>query len=100
MNTCQRSTRKLATSDERMLVLAYLISLRNVRVEVTLAVELCRISKCAAHCSAEPQDMTDCFAIDDRECTGVRETDRADVHVRTELVRVIRRCAEHLSPSP
>jgi len=91
-------TGEFTALNERMLVLAYLIPLRDVRIEIALTVELGEVGERTADCGAEPEYVSHCFLIDDGQGAGVCETDRTDVHVRTCLVRVVLRIAEHLDP--
>jgi len=79
--------------------LADLISLRDVRIKITLAIELGKIGERAADCDAKPQNMSDGFAINNWQRARVRETDRTDVYIWSRLIRVVRGVAEHLSPS-
>ena len=98
MHARYSDVRERAAFYERVLVLAYLEALGDVRVEVALAVELAVVGELAAKRRADAQDMPHGLAVRYRERPGVRKADGADVYVRVRLVRVIRRIAEHLGP--
>ena len=57
---------KRTTDNERMNVLADLIALRNVGIKVTLTIKLAEVGERAPNCSADTQNMSDRFAIDNR----------------------------------
>src|SRR3989344_7517367 len=92
----ERDTGECSAGNQRMLVLADLISLRDVRVEITLAVELGEIRELTADCRTEAQNVPHRLAIHYRQCARGREADGTDVHVRLRLVGIVRRVAEHL----
>src|SRR3989344_4735489 len=86
------------TSDERVLVLTNLIPLRNVRIEITLAIEFSKIGDGPPDRGTDAYDMSHCLAINDGERPRVRHADGTDVYVRPRLVGVVLRVAKHLRP--
>src|SRR3989344_6861045 len=96
MHARNRHTDKLSAGDKRMFVLAYLIPLRNVRIEITFAVEFAKVCRRTTNCRTDTQNMLHRFAVDDRKRAGVCEADRTHVHIRPRLVGVVRGVAEHL----
>ena len=96
MYTRDRDAQELSARYKRMHILANLIALRNIRIEITLTIEFAEVGKCALNRGADAQDVSHCFAIDDRQCARMRHADRTYVHVWLRLVGIIRGLAEHL----
>ena len=96
MDACDSDATELAPCDEGVFVLANLIPLRDIGVEVTLAIKLGDVSERAAKRYTHAQDMLYCFTIDDWQGPRVRKADGADVDIRAPLVRVIATIAKHL----
>ena len=76
--------------------MAQLITLRDVGVEVVLAVELAVVGNGAAHGKAHAQYLPHRLFVDDGQGPGMPHTDRADIDVRARLVRVVFGRTKHL----
>src|SRR5690242_8830618 len=87
---------KLATFDERVLILTDLISLRDVRVKITFAIKLAEVGELAAHGAAGSHDVLHRLPIDDRQGARMRHTNRANIDVGACLIRVVLARTEHL----
>src|SRR3989344_167977 len=81
-----------------MFILTDLIPLRNVGIEVTLAVKLTEVRNNSIDRRTDTEHMPHRFPIDDRERPGVCHTDRTDIYIWPRLVRVVPGVAEHLGP--
>src|SRR3989344_4437631 len=86
---------KLPAGHERLVVLRDLVALRQVGVEIVLAVEFADRRDFAAQGQADLQDVLHGLLVDGRQGTRVAEAHRADVHVRTFFLWVIQAVAKH-----
>ena len=77
-----RLERQPAVGGERQVVLADLVALRQVRVEVVLAVPAGRARRLRADRDAGREDVLDRAPVDGRQGAREAEADRADVGVR------------------
>ncbi len=75
-----------------------LVALRDVGVEIILAVELGEVGEPPSERESDAKHMTDGFLVHHGERAGMSHADRADVHVRPHLVGVVLRITEHLRP--
>jgi hypothetical protein len=78
-------------------VLRDLIALHEVGVWVVLAVELGEGGDRAVESEAGKEGLADGFGVDDRECAGHSETDRADVGIWLGVSDVGATAAEHFA---
>ena len=76
-----RSTRTSPGADDRVVELADLVALRQVRVEVVLAVEARDAVDRRLQAEAGADGLLDAVAVDDREHAGHRRVDEGDVGV-------------------
>ncbi len=98
MHARNRDAGELPAHDERVLILAYLIALRDIRIEIALAVELAEVGGGAPDRGSNTQNVPHCGEIDDRQCAGMRRTDRTYIHVWPRLIGVVCGVAKHLCP--
>ena len=89
--------RHLAFADDRLLVLGDLIALRQVRVEVVLAVEAALQVDLGGDTEAGAHGLRDALAVDHRQHPRHRRVDQADVRVGRRAERG-RRAGEQLRP--
>ena len=71
----------LALADDRLLVLADLIALRQIRIEVVLAVEHAAQVDRGLEAEARAHRLRDAFLVDHRQHAGHRRVDQRDVGV-------------------
>jgi hypothetical protein len=84
--------------DQRLARLRDLVRFRQVGIEIVLAIELRTLVRSPARGKTDFNDVFDRLLVGDRKRPGMAHTDRADVHVRMFLVRIVQRIAEHLCP--
>ena len=88
-------TRELAARAERLVVLADLVRLRQVGVEVVLAVEDGALGDLAVEREAELDRLLDRAPVRHRQRAGEREAHRARLRVRL-AAEAVAAAAEHL----
>ena len=95
-----RVERQATVRRQREVVLADLVTLRQIGVEVVLAVPARRRRDRRLDRETRRQDVLDGPSVDDRQRTRQPQADRADVGVRWRAVEVRRTGTEHLAGRP
>src|SRR4051794_8194795 len=90
---------ELPVAAKRNVVLRDLVALREVRIEVVLAVEDRAWRDLAAECQRDHQTEVHRLGVRDRQRAGVSQADRAGVDVRIVAERQLT-AAEHLGARP
>ncbi len=96
MHARNRNTIQEASAHKRILVLADLVPLWNIRVEVALAIELAVIGKRAAKRRSNAKHVAHCFLVYCWDGPRMRKADRTGKRVRLLFIRIIATLAEHL----
>ena len=77
----------------------YLISLREIGIEIAFAVEFGMLGNLSVECESRLYDQPDRLLIDSRERAGMPHTDGTDVDVGPLFVRIIETRTKHLGSS-
>src|SRR3989344_4787985 len=96
MHACDINSCERASGYKRMDILANLVTLRDVGIEITLAVKLGKVGKRTADRGAYTKNVPGRLSVNDRQSPRMRHADWTDVYIRPCLVGVVRRIAEHL----
>jgi hypothetical protein len=96
MDSSYFDIRQNAARDKRILVLADLIALWDVRIEIVFAIPFGKVRNRAPDSMAYFQDALYRLMIEHWQCPGMSHADRADVDIRSRLVWVVLTSTKHL----
>src|SRR5438067_1521745 len=96
VHACNLYAAQLSTRDERMLVLAYLVTFRQIRIKVILAVKFSIVRQGPAQGSADAHDLLYRLLIDNRQCPGMSKAHGANIYIGLDLIWIVARIAKHL----
>jgi hypothetical protein len=82
--------------DERVFILADLVALRDIGIEIVLAIPFCEVCKRAVYSDAHLEDMLYGLKVQNRQCSRMTHADRANIDIRPILIRVVLAWTEHL----
>ena len=81
MDALEGHAGKLAVGNQRIFVLADLVTLGDIRIEIFLTVPFGEIGYLAIHGRADREDALDGLLVQYRQCTWMAQTDRADIRI-------------------